>query len=447
MKISSFEEAKNFIYEHINSDPSLRFTGNFGLRRQAYLLKLLNNPQNKLKIIHIAGTSGKGSTAYYISNLLEKSGIKVSLTLSPHLKDIRERIQINNSLISKDDFVKYLNLIIPAIDQMKKSEFKTPSYFEILIALFFYFSYKNKVDYAVVESGLGGTYDGTNTISRKDKLCVITRIGYDHMEVLGKTIKEIAGQKAGIIHDHNQVVTIHQEKEARLVIEKRSKETKGQLIYVKKKTNYDKIRIEKNKVYFDYRFNKKILSNLQLNTNASYQAENCSLALTVFYYLSKRDNFIPDETKIRQCLKSINFIGRMESVFIKNKTLILDGAHNPQKMKSFIDSLRLAYPNKKFSFLIAFREGKDFRSMIDYIIPVATKIILTDYVTTSYDMVHHSVSPEIIVKYFKKKKFHNYEIIRDKSLAIDQLIKYSEKTVVITGSFYLLSTIYPILTI
>ena len=443
MKISSFEEAENFIFKHISSDPHLRFAGNFGLQRQAYLLELLKDPQNKLKIIHIAGTSGKGSTAFYISNILEKNGFKVSLTLSPHLKDIRERIQINNHLISKEDFVKYLNDIVPAIEMMKKSKFKSPSYFEILIAMFFYASYKSKVDYAVVETGLGGTYDGTNTISRQDKVCIITRIGFDHMEVLGNTIKKITGQKSGVIQKYNQVLSTFQEKDARLVIEERVRKMNGNLTYTKKNKNYNNVKILKNKIFFDYFIDSYQLKNIQLNTNASYQVENCSLALSSLYYLSKRDKFVLFEKKIRKCLKNIKFSGRMESVLINKKTLILDGAHNPQKMKSFIESLCLAYPKEKFPFLIAFREGKDFRSMIKYIIPFAKKIILTNYVTTSYDMVHHSVNPKIISEYFKKQKFDNYEIINDKKLAIKKLFSYSEKIAIITGSFYLLSTIYP----
>ena len=443
MKISSFKEAENFIFKHIASDPRLRFTGNFGLQRQTYLLKLLGDPQNKLKIIHIAGTSGKGSTAHYLSHLLAINGFKVSLTLSPHLKDIRERIQINNSLISKEDFVDYLNIIIPTIEKMKKTKFSTPSYFEILIAMFFYISHKNKVDYAVVETGLGGTYDGTNTVSRQDKVCVITRIGLDHTEVLGETIKEIAEQKAGIIQNHNQVITIFQEKNARIVIEEKIKETGNKLIYVKEKVNYDNIQIQKNKVYFNYSFNNLTLNNIQMNTNASYQAENCSLALSTYLFLSRRDKFLVGEDKVRQCLNNIQFSGRMESIKLKNKTLILDGAHNPQKMKSFIDSLRLAYPKEKFPFLIAFREGKDFQTMIKYIIPIASKIFITNYLMTSYDLIHHSVNPEIIGEYLKEKKFNNYEVINNKDLAINQLLSYSIKIAVITGSFYLLSAIYP----
>ena len=112
-------------------------------------------------------------------------------------------------------------------------------------------------------------------------------------------------------------------------------------------------------------------------------------------------------------------------------------------MKSFIDSLRLAYPKEKFPFLIAFREGKDFQTMIKYIIPIASKIFITNYLMTSYDLIHHSVNPEIIGEYLKEKKFNNYEVINNKDLAINQLLSYSIKIAVITGSFYLLSAIYP----
>lgn len=193
MSINNFKQAEEFLASHIPKTTSTIFPGEVGLNRAKDFLHLLGDPQEKLKIIHVAGTSGKGSTCYLISSLLESQGFKVGLHQSPHLTDVTERFQINNQNISKEDFVDYLNKIIPAIEKIKHI-----TYFEILVGLAFYIFNDKKVDYAVMETGLGGWYDGTNVVSRPDKLSVITKIGLDHTAILGETIEKIALQKAMI---------------------------------------------------------------------------------------------------------------------------------------------------------------------------------------------------------------------------------------------------------
>ncbi len=154
MKITTFKQAKQFLYNQIPST-EYRFPGELGLNRTKYLLKLLGNPQNKLKVIHIAGTSGKGSTAYLISSLLLAHGFKVGLHISPHLTDIRERIQINNELITEKEFTTYVNKLIPVIEEVRKSSYGTPSYFEIQVAMAYLLYFEKRVDYAVMATGLG----------------------------------------------------------------------------------------------------------------------------------------------------------------------------------------------------------------------------------------------------------------------------------------------------
>ena len=180
-----------------------------GLGRIKYLLKLLDNPQDKFKSIHVAGTSGKGSTAFYISRLLKESKsqrVKVGLHLSPHLVDIRERLQINGKLVPMNRFIKLLNEIKPVVEVIQKSKPElTPSYFEILVAASFLYFAQSKVDWAVVEVGLGGRLDATNVLN--PEVSVITNIGLDHTDILGKTIEEIAREKAGIIKSDKRQVT------------------------------------------------------------------------------------------------------------------------------------------------------------------------------------------------------------------------------------------------
>ena len=194
-----------------------------GLARIRYLLKLLDNPQDKFKSIHVAGTSGKGSTAFYIARLLEVSNVpkvsealgtrdtldtrgtpKVGLHLSPHLVDIRERMQIfesskfENELMPIGRFLRLFNEVGPIVEKIKKDKFElTPSYFEILVAASFLYFAQEKVDWAVVEVGLGGRLDATNVL--QPELCVITNVGLDHTEILGSTAEKIAFEKAGII--------------------------------------------------------------------------------------------------------------------------------------------------------------------------------------------------------------------------------------------------------
>src|SRR3990172_657457 len=250
-----------------------------GLERISYLLKLLGNPQNKFKSIHIAGTSGKGSTAFYIAKLLEYAGpvshsppasaqssqpsessrssepldlravgspsmtatrypstvnrkpltFKIGLHISPHLIDIRERLQINGKLIPMNRFIKLIGEIKPTVESMKDSKVGSPSYFEILVAAAFLYFAKVKVDWAVVEVGLGGRLDATNVLN--PELTIITNVGLDHTEILGTKVEKIAYEKAGIIKQGVSVVT-GVERKALKIIQKVAKQKKAPLITI-----------------------------------------------------------------------------------------------------------------------------------------------------------------------------------------------------------------------
>ena len=213
MQITTYKQAINYLHSHIPGDAKQVFSGDKGLDRVRHLLKLLGNPQEKIKIIHIAGTSGKGSTAYILSNLIRSQNFKVGLTVSPHLLDIRERIQINNTLIDKKIFTKNLNDIAEKVKEIDTKKYGQLTYFELLTVLAFYTFYKEEVDYAVVETGLGGLLDATNVVTSENKICVITKIGFDHTHILGKRLTDIALQKAGIIQKNNTVVVTWQRKE------------------------------------------------------------------------------------------------------------------------------------------------------------------------------------------------------------------------------------------
>ncbi len=439
--ISNYSEALEFIYSYIPKTKKVKFAGAFGLARSKYFLNLLGNPQNTLRTVHIAGTSGKGSTAYITSFLLKNLGFKTGLILSPHLSDIRERIQINNNYISKKKFVYYLNRIIPSIYRMKKLKYKKPTYFEILTALAFYVYQQEEVDFCIVETGLGGLYDTTNTIVNPDKVAVITRLGFDHTQVLGSSIGKITRHKAGIIGIKNSVICLSQNVEVNRIITLKAKRQNAKLSFIKRGINYNNVTANINKTCFDFSFAKNNLNNLQLRLTGSYQAQNCSLSLAAVFTLANIYKFEVNPFIIRRALRQTYFPARFDVRTIRAKTVIFDGAHNGQKMKALTQNLKALYPSRKFTFLVAFLSSKDYRSMLELIMPLAKKIILTSF-TLKQDFMLGSESCMILANILARQNFNNFQIIPDALKAFNTALREKEEILVVTGSIYLLGEIY-----
>lgn len=440
--MDNFARTLEYLYQYIPKDPKKNYTAEFGLKRIKYFLNLLGNPQEKIKIIHIAGTSGKGSTAYLTSILLKNLGFRVGLHTSPHITDVCERFQLNNKLITEDDFSHYINELKPYIAKVEKSSFGTPTYFEILVALGYTIFAKEKVDYAVIETGLGGLYDGTNTVDRKDKLVILTKIGFDHVKILGNTLAKIAFQKAGIIQDQNTVITIQQRPVVMKVINQVIAEKKGGLL-IMNKPNYKLRKLSLEGTKFDFILNNINLNDLKLGLIGEHQIENATLALAAVLFLSKRDGFRFDEEKIRQSLEKAKFAARFEVIRYKNKTIVVDGAHNPQKMSILIKTLSSIFPNKKFVFLIAFKKDKEFRKILKEIILVADKLVITRFFTNTQDWLHFSQKPAKIVEVLKKLGFNDYLITDNAKQGLDKALEQDNNILVVTGSLYLIAEIYP----
>ncbi len=441
-KLQTFKQAEDYLDAHIFNKPYLRFPGQLGIDRTMSLLKLLGNPQNKLKVIHIAGTSGKGSTTYLISHLLFNLGYKTGMQVSPYLTDVRERTQINNRSISKTQFVDSLNQVIPSVEKVAKSHLGAPTYFEIVTALAFLLFRQEKVDYAVIETGVGGLYDATNVVDRSDKIAVLTRIGIDHTKLLGNTLSLIAHQKAGIIGKNNLVVSVEQNAKVMSIFNDEARKKKGCLLFLKKGVNYKNITLSIYKTVFDFSFQNYNLKQINLALLGAYQAENATSALAVLKLLSQRDKFVFEEKKILLALKTAIFPGRMEVRKIRKKTIIIDGAHNPQKMSNFTQSLKLLFPPKKIVFLLSFKKGKDYRKIIKYLLPLASYIVVTSFSSVKQDLLHIAESPEKIKDIFTKLKFYKVKTESNPEKALKIALKKTSDALVITGSFYLIKSIY-----
>lgn len=408
MLINSLEQAEKVLQRYVPNVSKL--TGDsLSPERMFILLDLLGNPEDKLKVIHIAGTSGKTSTAYFISSILTESGQKVGLTVSPHVDSVTERIQINSCPISDKEFCAYLSRFLEIISPAGNHF----SYFEIIIAFAFWVFAEEKVDYAVVETGLGGLLDSTNVTKKPDKICVITDIGYDHMQILGNTISEIAEQKAGIIQEHNEVFTYEHSNEVMEQIKNRVSQTDAKLNIVSD-------------------INLQDVDNLP-----AFQKRNFGIARQVCEFVTSRDNI-----ELNNSLNTINLVvpGRMDTNTLPNGSLlIMDGAHNGQKVGAFSSSFRLKYRNKKAIVMLALKTGKEYKEVIDELKDITESFILTTF-NTSQDLPAVSQDPKTLKVYCDQIGI-KAEVINDQKQAYDRLIESDRGIKLVIGSFYLLGQI------
>ncbi len=410
--ISNITEANQILMGYVPL--SKEITGkNMTLARMMPLLEKVGNPHQKLKIVHLAGTSGKTSTAYYIASLLHASGTKVGLTVSPHVDSVTERIQINDQPISDDDLCAYLGEFIDLIGEI------TPTYFELIIAFAYWVFVKVGVDYAVIETGLGGLHDSTNVANREDKVCVITDIGFDHMNILGNSLTEIAAQKAGIIHKANQVIMYQQSPEIMSAIEVRCHQFDADLHLLDEVSRATEFSHE--------------IDDLPL-----FQQHNFILALNVFEFVCKRDSL--HVVNLSEIIHSSHTLvpGRMDTTKISNKTLIMDGAHNQQKMHALVESFKVKYPGQKADVLLSLKQGKEYPGVLEELLPICQKLILTTFETTQ-DLPATATDPDIIAEFCRIKGFDSYEIISSQNDAYNALVSGYNNLLLVTGSFYLLS--------
>ena len=415
-EITNLNDAVRALTEFV---PSSRSTSPYTLDRMRALLAFFGNPQDKLRIIHVAGTSGKTSTSYYTAALLHVIGQKVGLTVSPHVVAVNDRVQINLLPLPEAEFCRDLGEFLKHI----KSSGITPSYFELLVALAYWEFARQEVNYAVVEVGLGGLVDGTNVVNRADKVCIITDIGLDHVNVLGHTLAEIASQKAGIIQPHNAVFVHRQADEVLDVIQKVC-ERQAATLHI----------IEPQEISAE-------LSFLPL-----FQQRNFTLAQAAANYVIERDHL--PELKPSQMIRAAqtNIPARMEVFHHDEKTIILDGAHNPQKLHALIESIRAQFSDQPVAAVISFAAGDEYRlaGALQEITRLCQHIIITSF-SGKQDEPKSSIKTEILAKLLDQQDFHNYEIIAEPEQAFTTLLARPEPLLLTTGSFYLLNHIRPLM--
>ncbi len=469
MKIISYSKAiaylEGFIGKIVFNVDNKSVKQHDPLDRMRIFLSLLGNPQNKFKSVLVGGTSGKGSTAYLLSRILTKAGCKTGFTLSPHLQKANERLQINEKEIPDKQFIKLVNLVKPVVEGMKNAKIGAPSYFEILIAMAFLYFAEKRVDIAVAEVGMGGEFDATNTLN--PLIAVLTNVGLDHMNILGNTVEKIAETKAGIIKrindkglinnssliiNHLTVISGVRQPSVIKIIEDRSKDVGAELRLLWRDFGYKVKKENISGIEFDFISQEEILDDIKLSLLGQYQAENASLAIKTVLELRKLGFKIADEV-IRRALKSAFFPGRFEIIKVargpvKNKLkIILDGAHNPIKMKEFLKTLKKIFPTQKKTFIIGFKFDKDIPKMLKQIVKVADEIIVTEF-NRATDMNMNASARALMIKdKLLRMKYREKIIVKKDSkkalkMGIKTIQQFNDSAIlVVTGSLYLVGEI------
>ena len=354
----NYEEARKYI------DSIAAFGSKLGLDNITTLMKLLGDPQKKLKFVHVAGTNGKGSTVAYLSSILIRAGFRTGIYTSPFVENFSERIRINDEEISEEEFAFHATRVRQTAEKMIKEGLGSPTEFELICAIaFLYFAEKN-CEICVLEVGMGGRLDATNVIDQP-LLCIITPISFDHMEYLGDTLEKIAYEKAGIIKDDTTVLTYPQTKGVEEVLEDECRKHLSRLIRCTLPEEIKKADI--NGIEFEYEgtlFKTRILGIYQIN--------NAAMAITAAKLLRDEGLDISDEDIIAGIDKAL-WKARFE-ILRKDPFVIIDGSHNLQGMETLSESLKLYFGDKKIIFIIGILKDKEYGKMLDRIMPLASRV-------------------------------------------------------------------------
>lgn len=336
---NTYDEALNWIHSR------LRFGIKPGLKRMEWMLEKLGYPEKKLKALHVGGTNGKGSTVAFLRSVLVEAGYEVGTFTSPYIEQFNERISLNGIPISDKEITQLVNIIKPLSDELEQTELGSPTEFEVITAMaIYYFANMNQVDIAIFEVGLGGRFDSTNVI--EPLAAVITNVGKDHTQILGNTLSEIAYEKAGIIKRNIPVFTAVKPEEAIAVIRKEALEKESELYLLGKDYQIIEYRSKNLLEEFTYTSPLKTMEKLELSLLGRHQTENAAGAVSVLLWLNNNGHLNISETTIRSGLRKAGWPGRMELLSI-DPPILIDGAHNPEGMRAFAETIDNKFPGKK----------------------------------------------------------------------------------------------------
>ena len=427
----NYRQAEDYLNSFINYEkiPGISYAQpGYSLRHVEELLNRMGNPHLAAKTIHIAGTKGKGSVAAMIALVLSSSGYKTGLYTSPHLHNLRERISVDGSLISKAEFATAMAEVKPFIESMKQdTTSRQLTYFEALTVLAFAYFKKKRVDLQVLEVGLGGRLDATNVT--RPIVCIITPVSLDHTEILGNSLEEIAQEKAGIIKSGCWVVLSPQPEEAASVISDIYREKEAKVVQVGKDVTWRKI---SGDLYHQSLVIEGRTSSYQVSIPllGDYQLENAASAVAALEILASV-GFAISAPDIDQGLARVEWPGRFQ-VLQQHPTVLLDGAHNVASMKRLVSNVKAYFNYKRILLVFGTSCDKDIPGIIEELVPLCPQVIVTQ--------APHSraASPSNLAAEFTKRGIKP-EIGETVAQALSRALSLADRTdlICITGSLFI----------
>jgi dihydrofolate synthase/folylpolyglutamate synthase len=336
-----------------------------GLESITELSRLLGNPQERLRFVHIAGTNGKGSTLAYISTVLKCAGYKVGRYISPTIFEYRERIQVNGRNITQKALCEGMELIRNACYEMTEQGKPHPTPFEVETALGFWYFDKMQCDIVVLETGMGGRYDATNLIQNTE-VAVLASISMDHMKFLGKSLGEIAGHKAGILKEGCDAVSMEQPEEAMEVVQRTARERHCRL-RVTDRQQITNVKRGKGNAFERQRFDYKgadgvVYKQLEINLAGSFQLDNALLAVETIRVLQGK-GFAITEAALRKGLRETVWRGRF-CVIARKPLFVVDGAHNEDAARKLAQSVEFYFTNRRIIYIMGILRDKEYEKVI-----------------------------------------------------------------------------------
>ena len=395
----------------------------FNLERMRALAQVFGNPQDIYPSIHIAGTKGKGSTASFISGILREANIKVGLYTSPHLTDPRERIRINNEMISEDDFAHHAGEIKKMLEGSKLA-FR-PTYFEIFTILAFNYFKTQKIDFGVIEVGLGGRLDATNIV--KPLVSVMTPVSYDHTNILGNSLKKIAGEKTGIIKKGCIVISAPQEESVLKAILKKCKSAGARLTLVGKDIVFREKQCNSRKETFDIRLVQGKYENCTIHLLGRHQIVNATTAVGVAEALKKKGVKI-SRINIKNGLEKTQNPGRCE-IISRKPYIVLDGAQNRASAKALADTVKRNFEFEHLILILGISKGKDVKGIAGELAPLAKAIILTKA------NIERAEDPHLIKKFITGENVTLTDSVKE-ALGKAKKEASGKDLILVTGSFF-----------
>ena len=429
----NYEAALAYIDTFINSERRPDFSRQarfYNLERISRLLAHLGNPHRRLKVVHIAGSKGKGSTAAITTSILTHAGYKTGLFTQPHLITPRERCRINSRLISEVEFAQYVDRLRPSIETTAELEsIGHVSFFEIYTALAFTYFADNAVDFAVIEVGLGGRLDATNVVD--PLVSVITPISLEHTAILGDTHEAIAKEKAEIIKPNRPVIVAPQVPEARAVFEAVAADRDAPMVEVGRDIHLKRKDWNINGQTFDLTTQSSFYPDLFLPLHGEHQALNAATAIGCIERIRQEGYKVP-RTSIYDGLKEVRWTGRMQVVG-QSPAILLDGAHSPTSAKALCEAIREVFHYDRLILVVGLMRDKDLKAIGEVLCPFADEIITTQ----AFDNPRVTPAEEIAGAWSEiGTNFHVCPNVRE-AIPLAKSIATTSDLICIAGSIYI----------